>query len=103
MTVRQQGARRLVRPAGTAGLVVWSNDPDTPDIHLPVTTPVSCVARAYLPIIFRRQPGPGLRRGNRAGQRREPPALFCATRSGPREAGRYELPTGTGRPWRADS
>ena len=39
-----------------AELVIWSNDPDTPVIYLPVTMHVTCAAHIYLPIIVRNYP-----------------------------------------------
>jgi uncharacterized repeat protein (TIGR01451 family) len=39
-----------------AELVVWSNDPDTPAIHLPVAMHVTCAMRIYLPLIVRNYP-----------------------------------------------
>jgi hypothetical protein len=39
-----------------AELVVWSNDPDTPAIHLPVTMHVVCAAHIYLPLVLKDHP-----------------------------------------------
>jgi uncharacterized repeat protein (TIGR01451 family) len=40
----------------TAQLLIQSNDPDTPAIHLPVTMHVICAAHIYLPLVLKDHP-----------------------------------------------